>query len=181
MANPVAISGSLPAPALKGGAAADGVKAQPSQFDKVAEAVRDRQSGAATLPPAVTGVSDGQKRVLVAELRKKMEQTGAKTPQQLFQRDLNKTGANIDALSKRVDALPKTPTMEPIRTRLASIEKQFQATSGLVSSTATSNSPGDLLKMQVQMYQLTQNVEIVSKVVDEVNSGVKQILQTQVS
>jgi hypothetical protein len=32
----------------------------------------------------------------------------------------------------------------------------------------------------MQMYQLTQNIELLSKVVEQVSSGVKTVLQTQV-
>jgi hypothetical protein len=36
------------------------------------------------------------------------------------------------------------------------------------------------MKVQMQMYQLTENLELMSKVVEQVTSGVKSILQTQV-
>jgi hypothetical protein len=36
-----------------------------------------------------------------------------------------------------------------------------------------------MMKVQMQMYQLTENLELMSKVVDQVTSGVKSILQTQ--
>jgi hypothetical protein len=35
------------------------------------------------------------------------------------------------------------------------------------------------MKIQMQMYQLGENLELMSKVVEQVTSGVKSILQTQ--
>ena len=49
-----------------------------------------------------------------------------------------------------------------------------------MNSVKSSESPGDLMKVQMQMYQLTENLEMMSKVVEQVSSGVKSVLQTQV-
>ena len=85
----------------------------------------------------------------------------------------------VQQLSNRVNGLPKTPAFEPFRQRLASIDEQYRATGQLVNSTASSDNPKDLLKIQVQLFQMTENLELMSKVVDQVTSGMKTILQTQ--
>jgi hypothetical protein len=182
MANPIAIKGALPGAAPGAGSDAGPGKTGASQFDKVRETVRQREAmDTGALPPAVTKVSAEQTRVLSSDLRKKIDGGGNQTAEQMFRPEMNKAGSDMHALAQRVQSLPKTSALEPIRTRLAAIEQQYQASNNLLNSIAQSNNPRDLLKMQVQMYQVTQNIEIVSKVVDEVNSGVKQILQTQVS
>ena len=38
----------------------------------------------------------------------------------------------------------------------------------------------DLLSLQSEMYKMGQNIEVLSKVVDSVSSGVKSTLQMQV-
>jgi hypothetical protein len=182
MANPLAVKGALPGAAAAGGAGTETAKTGASQFDKVRENMRQQETaGAGALPPAVTNVSADQTRVLASDLRKKIDATPGQTAQQMFAPEVKKVGAGIEQLSQRIGNLPQTSPFEPIRARLSAIEQQYQDSNKLLSSIAQSNSPRDLLKMQVQIYQVTQNIEIVSKVVDEANSGVKQILQTQVS
>ena len=60
------------------------------------------------------------------------------------------------------------------------MDSQFQSAGQMVNSLRGTESPGDLMKIQMQMYQLTENLELTSKVVEQVTSGVKSILQTQV-
>jgi hypothetical protein len=62
---------------------------------------------------------------------------------------------------------------------LTSIATQVQQTGQLINNMKDTD-PQSLLNVQMQMYQMSQNVEIMSKVVDQVNSGVKTVLQTQV-
>ena len=40
--------------------------------------------------------------------------------------------------------------------------------------------PKSLLNVQVQFYQVAENMELLSKVVDQVSSGAKTVMQTQV-
>jgi hypothetical protein len=49
-----------------------------------------------------------------------------------------------------------------------------------MNSARSAENPGDLMKLQMQMYQLTENLELMSKVVEQVTSGMKTLLQTQV-
>jgi hypothetical protein len=98
----------------------------------------------------------------------------------MFTSRIRAAKSNITQLTKRVNALPKTPAFDPVRQRLASVDSQFQSAGQMVQGLRGTESPGDLMKIQMQMYQLTENLEIVSKVVEQVTSGVKSILQTQV-
>lgn len=86
----------------------------------------------------------------------------------------------VDQLAKRVNAMPKTPAFQPLRDRLLSIDNQFQSAGKLVNSIKGGESPQEIMKIQMSMYQLTENMELMSKVVDQVTSGTKSILQTQV-
>jgi hypothetical protein len=40
--------------------------------------------------------------------------------------------------------------------------------------------PQNLLAMQAKIYQISEDVELLSKMVDQATSGVKSVLQTQV-
>lgn len=151
-----------------------------SKFDKIRNELMDQQAQQVEIPPEVKQVSMEQKKVLEADLSNRLKQTGPAPAHQVFAPDIKRATDGIEHLHKRVNALPKTPAFEPFRKRLASIDAQFQQAGQLVNSVKGNASPGDLLKIQVQMYQLAENMELMSKVVQQVTSGVKSILQTQV-
>ena len=160
--------------------AASPAKTGESKFDKVRTRLMDEQAQQVKIPPEIKQVSMEQKKVLEADLSRRLKQTAATSPHKLFAVDMKHAKEGIEHLNKRVDGLPKTPAFEPIRNRLASLDAQFQNAGNLLNSAKGSDSPADLLKVQMQMYQLSENLELMSKVVEQVTSGVKSILQTQV-
>jgi hypothetical protein len=153
-------------------------KAGPSKFDQIRTQLAQRISADLKLP-APAKISEQQKTQLESELRKRLTVTGATNPGEFFGVQRKNTHLQIQKLSTRVTKLPADGAFAPIRERLSSIETQFQNSGKLIDSTQDMN-PQSLLKLQIQMYQLSENVEMLSKVVDSVNSGVKTILQTQV-
>lgn len=62
-------------------------------------------------------------------------------------------------------------------TRFSQVEDQWKQIEAMLNSDHEL-SKGELLALQARMYQLTQNIEILSKVVDQVTGGIKTILQT---
>ena len=89
-------------------------------------------------------------------------------------------GAPLDRLKGRVEKLPKSDLTAELQQRLQSIDGQYQSTNKMMDQLQNMSDPRSLLKLQVEMYQITQNLEMVSKAVEQVNSGVKQVMQTQV-
>jgi vacuolar-type H+-ATPase subunit I/STV1 len=148
-----------------------------SKFDKVRASLQDSQAAEVKMPPEVQQVPQEKAKLLQAELSNRLKNTSA---QHVFAADIKRVSGSLQQLTHRVSALPKTPALDPLRQRLASLDAQYQATGRLVSSVSGSSSPADLMKIQMQMYQLTENLELASKVVDQVTSGVKSVLQTQV-
>jgi hypothetical protein len=59
------------------------------------------------------------------------------------------------------------------------IEQQYQKSGDLIGRVKNMD-PQSLLKAQVQLYQLSENMELLSKVVEQMTSGVKTIMQTNV-
>jgi hypothetical protein len=151
-----------------------------SKFDKVRTRLQDQQAEQVQIPSEVKQISLQQKKVLEADLTKRLGQPGATSPQKIFAVDMKRAKVQVDQLTNRVNALPKTPAFEPLRQRLTSIDSQFQSAGQLLHSLKGTENAGELMKVQVQMYQLTENLELMSKVVEQVTSGVKSILQTQV-
>jgi hypothetical protein len=150
-----------------------------SKFDQVRARLQDQQAQQVEMPPEVKQVSFEQHKVLEANLTKRLSQGDATSPQKIFAPDMKQAKIQANQLTTRVNALPKTPAFEPFRQRLSSIDSQLQTADKLVDSLKGTESPGELMKVQVQMYQLTENLELMSKVVEQVSSGMKSVLQTQ--
>lgn len=154
------------------------VKVGESKFDQVRTRLLNQQAPRVDLPPEVKQVSFEQQNALKVELTKQLMR-GADSTGQFFAGRMKRTSRKIAQLTDHVNSLPKTATFEPFRQRLASIDNQYQSAWKLVNSIGRSSNPADLMKVQMQMYQLTENLELMSKVVEQVTSGVKSVLQTQ--
>ena len=150
-----------------------------SKFDQVRSRLLNEQSSQVELPPEVKQISPEQQNALKTELTKHLETNGVGSAQQFLGVRMKQAAQGISQLTNRVNALPKTPAFDPLRQRLAGIDQQFQSTGKLVNSIGQSANPAELLKVQMQMYQMTENVELMSKAVEQVTSGVKSVLQTQ--
>lgn len=154
------------------------LKAGDSKFDQVRTRLLDEQAGQVQIPPAINQVSSEQNEVLAAQLSTRLEQTKGTPVHKVFAADMKSAKENVDRLTKQVNALPQTSAFEPFRSRLALIDEQYRSAGQLVNSIKGSD-PADLMKIQVQMYQLTENLELMSKVVEQVTSGMKTLFQTQ--
>ena len=94
--------------------------------------------------------------------------------------DLKNKVADVRTAVPQVD---KSEFSESVQNYFQQAETRFKKLDGLVSELSSGDrqySMQDLLKIQVQMYGVSQNLEILSKVVDKVTEGMKTILRTQV-
>jgi len=164
--------------AVDGQSGSSSPKTGASKFDKVRADMQDRQAQQVDIPPEVKQVSLQQQNALKADMSRQTAR-GA-DPKQVLNVSMQQAKQRVDLLNKRVGALPNTPAFQPFRDRLASIDTQFQSAGKLVNSIKGGESPQQLLKIQMSMYQLNENMELMSKVVEQVTSGMKTILQTQV-
>ena len=154
-------------------------KSEPSKFDKVRADQLDKSAAAVPpeLPPPVTEISPAQKQAFETRLSRR---GAGEQPAKTFKADMQNTKVMLNRLGKRVAELPKTPAYDPIRSRFTNIEQQYNSSSQLLANLGKSNNPQDYLQVQMQMYMMTENIQLVSKVVDEVTSGAKTLLQTQI-
>jgi hypothetical protein len=152
-----------------------------SRFNEVQQKTKAPESAAVPpdLPP-LQRVDATQTKTIERDLRKRMERTNSSSPSDLFGGDLKDLRKRIDATAGRVDAAGKTDAMQGIRDRLSAIDDQYKATEQKMHDLPDTNNLRGLLSMQTEMYQMSQNLEILSKVVDAATSGVKQTLQTQI-
>src|SRR5262249_32286561 len=153
-------------------------KSAPSKFDLLRADLNQKLTGTTQLPSKITGIDDQQKKLLENDLRRKLET--AKSPQELFNPDMRQLRTGIADLNRKVAAVPDTSAFAPLSERLKGIESDFNASARLLNNTSSMDDPKRLLQMQMEVYKLAQNVEIMSRTVSETASGVKTILQTQV-
>ena len=100
--------------------------------------------------------------------------------QEVFKVDLRELRGRLDVVTRQVAAVPKTPASDAVQNRLLRIESQFQRANKVIQGLGSATSPQEMLQVQMQMYQMTQNVELMAKFVEQMTGGVKSILQTQV-
>ena len=153
-------------------------KAQPSAFDLIQTKISEKLSADLRLPP-LAQAKPQQISALENGLKKNLERTDARPATELFRVEMKDRKAALERVTHAVDKLPAQGAFSPIRQRLDIIEKQFQKSSDLIHGVKDMD-PKSLLKVQVQLYELSENLEMLSKVVDHVSSGVKTIMQTQV-
>jgi hypothetical protein len=83
-----------------------------------------------------------------------------------------------DVMSKSGGA-GTAPTGTDLRGRFGQIENEWHQVESIMRSNKDLSTP-ELLGLQARLYQVTQHVEVLSKVVDQVTGGVKTILNTNV-
>lgn len=150
-------------------------KKGPSNFDRVQDAAAEKRNQAVQMPPPVQQVTETQKKELIGEVRRRMEANPAGDPKQVYGPDLQDTKVKLDKLRPGVQSMGGQ-----IQTRFNEIEGQFQRATASLDKLPGMSDPRSLLKLQIEMYTMTQNIEMVSKAMEQVNSGVKSVMQTQI-
>lgn len=166
-------------------APAETSKQGPSRFDQVRQgqtqqAQQAQPNAPADIPQLKTQLTPDQRKVAEADLRKRLDSSGGANPQAIFKPDMKSARVQLDALHRKAQAVPSGPAATTVQDRLNSLDAQYQESGKILDGLSNASSPGDMLKFQMQMYQFTQNMDLMSKVVEQVTSGAKQILQVQV-
>ncbi len=81
-----------------------------------------------------------------------------------------------DAYNK-LDRTSKVPS--DLRGNLVNTEKEWNAVQQIMSSDKNL-SQGELLALQQRLYMVSQHVEVMSKVVDQMAGGIKTVLNTNI-
>ncbi len=153
-------------------------KTHPSKFDSIRSQLAEQLGNNLSLPPTKQ-VSDQQATNLETALRKRLTQTTATDPSHLFATDMRAARTNLNRLNANVTKMPENKSSISIRDALSSIESQYQQSAKLIGGSKSMDLQS-LLKIQSELYRMSENINVLSKVVDQVTSGVKTILQTQV-
>ena len=86
----------------------------------------------------------------------------------------------LDQAVQRASALPQTSALDSVRLRLADLDSQYQNLGRALDGISGPASPDQLLKLQRDMYQVSEDIGWISKTIDQLTSGVKSLLQTQI-
>ena len=93
---------------------------------------------------------------------------------------LHTTEASFERLNHRVQAASETSEVGTIRTLVDQLAVRFAKVGTSIRQVGLEENPQKLLAMQAKIYQISEDVELLSKMVDQATSGVKTVLQTQV-
>ena len=63
--------------------------------------------------------------------------------------------------------------------RFTQVENEYKAVEDIMKSDK-SLSQGELLALQARLYQVSQHIEVMSKVVDQMAGGIKTVLNTNI-
>jgi hypothetical protein len=171
--------GSMPG-ALETGAESGSPKQGPSKFDKAMERLGQNFEENCSLLGAAGRIPPARQQELRTRLRKRLERNPSATPVQLFEGDLKVHEARLSDVVNRVAALPKVRAFDALRNHLSGLESQYLETGRSISALGASPPLQDLLRLQQDVYRMSQNLEIFSRLVDQAVTGIKTIIQTQV-
>ena len=132
----------------------------------------------APAPPAVSGAKIEQMRIDLMERVNRLPpgspSVNALLPELLDSR--TRMGMLRDVISKQ--NAPGASNTD-LRGRFGQIETEWNQVESIMRSNKELSTT-ELLGLQARLYQVTQHVEVLSKVVDQVTGGIKTILNTNV-
>lgn len=90
--------------------------------------------------------------------------------------------SKIESLRAEIDKVGASNETGKVGNYLEGIDKELGSLEGILNSIDpnTPVSSMDMLKLQTKMHHISEHVTIISKVVDQISSGIKTILQTNV-
>lgn len=84
-----------------------------------------------------------------------------------------------EVLNKAVGSVGSMPQGTDVKGRFTQVEDEWLKLEGVMRSDKEL-SQGELLGLQARLYQVSQHIDVLSKVVDQMTGGVKTILNTNV-
>jgi hypothetical protein len=154
-------------------------KTGPSKFDKIQSQLVD-PSGGDVATAKGTGQALSSSVVSRVSSSADRPQSNAATVPDRVRQNLAASGHNLGQLKARVEANPDVSSMQSLQGRLSSIEHQYTRLDSAAKTMPPNASDQQWLALQQQVYAMNENIGVLSKMVGQVVSGVKSVLQTQV-
>jgi hypothetical protein len=177
---PAAISGMMPLD-VKGPAAPQQQKST-KPFEKV---LQDGSTRPRTTQPqkplekseAVSAASVEQLRTELTRRLSRMP-SDAKSLEDVWP-ELLRTGTHMTLLREAMKGVDNTPTGTNLKGMFGKVEGEWFNLEQVMKSDKDL-STGELLGLQARLYQVSQHIDVMSKVVDQMTGGIKTILNTNV-
>jgi hypothetical protein len=138
--------------------------------------VQDAGAGEKT-PEGVSGASLEQLR---AELAQRLDRipTNDKSLDKIWP-ELMRTHTRMGMLREAMKGIDNTPTGTNLKGVFGKVESEWFNLEQIMRSDKDLSS-GELLGLQARLYQVSQHIDVMSKVVDQMTGGIKTILNTNV-
>lgn len=133
-----------------------------------------------------------QTRTSGVEMQSKLDQMQAELAQRIGQNPADKSKMNM-MLPELMDSKTRLGMLKEAYSKLGNTSKVTNDLSGRFTQVETEYkqvesimrsdknlSPGELLALQARLYQVSQHIEVMSKVVDQMAGGIKTVLNTNV-
>lgn len=138
-------------------------------------------SGATRDPLATPQISGARLEQMRVDLTRRLDQLppGQSNLSALLP-ELLDTRSRMGLLRDAINGAGRTqPGGMDLRGRLGQLEANWQGIEQTMRSSRDLSS-GELLSLQARLYQVSQHIEVMSKVVDQMTGGIKTILNTNV-
>jgi hypothetical protein len=138
------------------------------------------QAGAPQAPEQAEGVSGAKLEQMRLDLMNRVERLppGAPNVNTLLP-ELIDTRTRLGMLRDVMSKSHGAPVGTDLRGRFGQVENEWNQVESVMRSNRELSTT-ELLGLQARLYQVTQHVEVLSKVVDQVTGGIKTILNTNV-
>lgn len=93
--------------------------------------------------------------------------------------ELLRTNTRMGLLREAMKGIDNTPTGTNVKGLFGKVENEWYNLEQIMRSDKDLSS-GELLGLQARLYQVSQHIDVMSKVVDQMTSGIKTILNTNV-
>ena len=140
----------------------------------------DGDKGKTNAPKDVQSADELER--IQAELQKKISSPDANAAKtnQLLKEILGESGGRMSMLKEAYEKLgPAGKVPKDLRGNLVRAESEWNAVQGIMNSNKDLNQ-GELLALQQRLYMVSQHVEVMSKVVDQMAGGIKTVLNTNI-
>jgi hypothetical protein len=143
-------------------------------FENVLRGGQADQKAQQAAPPA-----DGRLEQMRAELMQRLAQLPQSDAANALLPELIDSRTRMKLLRDVVSRLDSGSASTNIKGRFTQVENEWFELEKVLRS-GQDLSQGELLSLQARLYQVSQHIEVLSKVVDQITSGVKTILHTNV-
>ncbi len=116
---------------------------------------------------------------LQTDLAQKIQADSNKIKSNQLPNELLEGKSRLSLLKEAYSQMNETKMTSGFENRFMQVENEYKQVEALMKSDKDL-SQGELLALQARLYQVSQHIEVMSKVVDQMSGGIKTVLNTNV-